>query len=94
MSTIVQPSVTRTGIDPRGPQFTAAITAGVLVIVLATVGALDEWHQSWVPGRSGNDPGDWLADVVGALTGGLVFKRFHCLLDRALPDSSSAKDLP
>ncbi|MEN8673636.1 DUF4395 domain-containing protein [Nocardioides sp.] len=36
MSTIVQPSVTRTGIDPRGPQFTAGITAGVLVIVLAT----------------------------------------------------------
>lgn len=35
MSTIVQPSATRTGIDPRGPQFTAAITAGVLVIVLA-----------------------------------------------------------
>ncbi len=65
-----------------------------VVIVLATVGALDEWHQSWVPQRSGNDPGDWLADVVGALTGGLAFKRFHRLLDRALPDSSSAKDLP
>ena len=65
-----------------------------VVIVLATVGALDEWHQSWVPERSGNDLGDWLADVAGALTGGLIFKRFHCLLDRTLPDSSSPKDLP
>ena len=65
-----------------------------VVIVLATVGALDEWHQSWIPERSGNDPGDWLADVVGALTGGLTFKRFHRLLDRALADSSSAEDLP
>ena len=36
MSTIAQPTVARTGIDPRGPQFTAAITAGVLVVVLAT----------------------------------------------------------
>ena len=36
MSTIAQPTVARTGIDPRGPQFTAALTAGVLVIVLAT----------------------------------------------------------
>jgi hypothetical protein len=36
MSTIAQPTVARAGIDPRGPQFTAAITAGVLVVVLAT----------------------------------------------------------
>lgn len=64
-----------------------------VVIVLATVGALDEWHQSWIPERSGNDFGDWLADVAGALTGALVLKRFHRLVGRPVPDPPSPKDL-
>ncbi|MFP6884600.1 MAG: VanZ family protein [Roseibacillus sp.] len=64
-----------------------------VVIVLATVGALDEWHQSWIPERSGNDFGDWLADVAGALTGALVFKRFYRLVGRPVPDPPSPKDL-
>ncbi len=64
-----------------------------VVIVLATVGALDELHQSWIPERSGNDFGDWLADVAGALTGALVFKRFHRLVGRPVPDPPSPKDL-
>jgi len=64
-----------------------------VVIVLATVGALDEWHQSWIPERSGNDFGDWLADIAGALTGALIFKRFHRLVDRPVPDSPFPKDL-
>jgi len=45
-----------------------------LIILLAlaigaAVGALDEYHQSWIPGRFGNDPWDWLADCLGTLTG-------------------------
>jgi len=35
----------------------------------AIIGALDEFHQTFTPGRSGNDPWDWLADVTG---GGLA----------------------
>ena len=46
----------------------------VVVITLATIGALDEWHQSWIPSRSGNDLGDWGADLLGALTGALICK--------------------
>jgi len=34
-------------------------------------GATDEWHQSFVPGRS-CDPFDWMADTVGALVGAVV----------------------
>ena len=64
-----------------------------VVIVLAMVGVLDEWHQSWIPERSGNDFGDWLADVAGALAGALVFKRFHRLLDPPVPDPPSPEDL-
>lgn len=30
------------------------------------IGILDEYHQTFTPGRSGNDPWDWLADVTGA----------------------------
>lgn len=52
----------------------------VVVGILAVIGMVDEWHQSWVPERSGNDPADWLADLAGALAGALVFRRFHRFL--------------
>lgn len=51
----------------------AAIFAAIL---LAATGALDEWHQSRVPGRDGNDPADWSADVAGSIAGILFFRRF------------------
>ena len=35
---------------------------------IALFGALDELHQSWIPGRS-TDPADWLADSAGGATG-------------------------
>jgi len=41
------------------------------------IGRLDEWHQSWVPMRSGNDIDDFLADMTGTLCGSLVFRRLH-----------------
>lgn len=36
------------------------------------IGATDEYHQSFVPGRSGNDLGDLLADLSGGGAGGLL----------------------
>lgn len=47
------------------------------LILFAIIGALDEYHQTFTPGRSGNDPFDWLADVLGAGTGILFANRFH-----------------
>ena len=38
-----------------------------IFLVGAVVGWLDEWHQSFTPGRSGLDLYDWLADVTGSL---------------------------
>ncbi len=32
---------------------------------LAVIGAGDEWHQTFTPGRNGGDPGDWAADCAG-----------------------------
>lgn len=41
-------------------------------ILGATIGALDEYHQSFVPGRFGNDPWDFLADCLGSIAGASV----------------------
>ena len=51
-------------------------------------GALDEWHQSFVPGRT-PEFGDWVADVVGVTLGyaaGLLLFRWR--RDRAHPPSA------
>jgi VanZ family protein len=39
--------------------------AWVALALAAGYGALDEWHQSFVPGRAASLP-DWVADVAGA----------------------------
>ncbi|MES2476552.1 MAG: VanZ family protein [Verrucomicrobiota bacterium] len=61
--------------DPRLPHWPRLILTAVVVIGL--VGWLDEYHQSQVPGRFGNDLFDWIADVLGGLSGALVFKALH-----------------
>lgn len=41
-------------------------------------GLVDEWHQTFVPGRQGNDPGDLTADAIGGAIGAVsqvVFAR-------------------
>lgn len=52
---------------------------GLLLIVVglcSLIGRLDEYHQGFTPGRSGNDTGDWLADTVGGLFGGWFLIRY------------------
>jgi VanZ family protein len=34
-------------------------------LLAAVVGAIDEFHQSFTPNRTGNDVFDWLSDVIG-----------------------------
>lgn len=49
------------------------LTATLITFALCSaVGAFDEWHQSFIPNRSGNDPYDWLADTVGGLLGAMA----------------------
>jgi len=48
----------------------AAVVAAVLFCM--AIGAFDEWHQTFVPNRSGNDPYDWLADTLGGFVGSLL----------------------
>jgi len=44
------------------------------------IGALDEFHQSFFPERSGNDLGDWIADGLGSLFGILIAANTYRLL--------------
>jgi VanZ family protein len=45
----------------------------ILLVILGIMifGALDEWHQQFIPGRS-MDLFDWLADLSGATIGTIV----------------------
>lgn len=45
-----------------------------VIIASALIGAGDEFHQSFVPNRFGNDPWDWLADVLGGTAAALVVR--------------------
>jgi VanZ family protein len=49
-------------------------------LLFAAIGMLDEFHQTFTPGRSGNDAFDWLADILGSFTGILIANRFHPLV--------------
>jgi len=40
----------------------------VTVIAVAAFGAVDEWHQQFIPGRS-MDVMDWVADSIGGIIG-------------------------
>ena len=40
-----------------------------VTLMSSVIGRLDEYHQTFTPGRSGNDYGDWLADTLGGAAG-------------------------
>jgi VanZ family protein len=44
---------------------------GAAMLLAAAYGATDEYHQLWVPLRTG-DLQDWMVDVIGAWLGALV----------------------
>lgn len=51
---------------------TARWRAAIIAVALAMVfGALDEWHQRFIPGRS-TEFADWQADSLGAAAGALA----------------------
>jgi len=56
---------------------------GIIVFfICAAFGVFDEFHQSFVPGRSGNDLGDLAANIIGGLVA--VFSYFLAIRWRAL----------
>lgn len=61
------------------------LSALLAVTFVALFGVLDEVHQIFVPGRSGADVGDWIADFLGALAGSQCARLFHAILRRLRP---------
>ncbi len=64
----------------RHPAFPQGwVRIAVATVVIALIGWLDEWHQTFTLGRSGNDPYDWLADLLGGAAGAWFFDRLRRL---------------
>jgi VanZ family protein len=61
-----------------GMSFLAA--AGLTILFCSVIGALDEFHQWFIPNRSGLDKWDWTADTVGGLLGSLAGQWLHARL--------------
>ena len=51
------------------------VAPALAVIVASGFGAIDEWHQQYIPGRS-TEYADWQADTLGAASGALAFAIF------------------
>jgi VanZ family protein len=49
------------------------------LIVVPMIGALDEWHQLYVPGRN-SSAWDWMMDVLGAIVA--VYVYYHWIRRR------------
>jgi VanZ family protein len=64
------------------PQTSVAGAIVLAVVIVAVFGALDEFLQTFTPGRTGDDIYDWTADVLGALTGALLSLLAHDRLRR------------
>ena len=70
------------GLRLRKPGWTSFGVAVLTILACSAGGAFDEFHQSFVPNRSGNDPGDWMADTLGGLLGSLAGAWLHKRLKR------------
>ena len=54
---------------PRTTRLRVILAAFLMV---AAIGALDEWHQRYIQGRS-TEFADWMADSAGGLIGALIW---------------------
>ena len=71
----------------------------MVTLVGSVIGRLDEYHQTFTPGRSGNDYGDWLADTLGAAAGAffvllIVLPRIRHLGVKLKKNASKPQILP
>jgi VanZ family protein len=54
---------------PRTTRFRVVLGAFLLT---SAIGAMDEWHQQYIEGRS-TEMLDWMADTTGGLIGAVVW---------------------
>jgi len=60
------------GMRIRKPALGPLALSLITLALFSAIGAFDEWHQTFTPNRSGNDPLDWMADTLGGLIGALA----------------------
>ena len=60
--------------EPRTGSWPAVAAILAAAAAVAVFGAMDEWHQAAIPGRS-TSFWDWTADVVGATLGAIAGAR-------------------
>lgn len=86
----------------RIPWFRRKGWAGVLLVIIitSTFGALDEYRQSFTPGRT-VEFADWIADTLGGALAAILYHRWHwyrAILERSprrsRSDDSSPRDRP
>lgn len=65
-------------------RFQSWLIVFVVTLVLGALGAADEYHQQFVPGRDGLSLADWIADTSGALVGAVLLIRTGPFLSRSL----------
>jgi VanZ family protein len=64
---------------------------GLAMVVAVAIGFLDEWHQTFTPGRHGGDFFDFAADVAGGTTGILAaFLIYEWIKKRIAPSPGPA----
>jgi len=56
----------------------------IIVVLCAVFGILDEYHQSYVPERSGNDLGDLMANFTGGLVSVFLYLFFYVKRQRLI----------
>lgn len=61
-------------------------------VVGSIVGLIDEYHQSFTPGRQGNDLGDWIADFAGSLVGAITMAILLSVAHKRLQRKASKLD--
>lgn len=49
----------------------------IVIVSLSFLGLADETHQLFVANRSGGDPFDWLADLIGTSSGLIILRSFY-----------------
>jgi VanZ family protein len=76
----------------RSVKWTDWRIALLTLALMGAVGAVDEVHQFWTPGRSGADHGDWLADVSGGLAGAWIFLIIYGFVTRTAHSEAPAGD--
>lgn len=74
----------------------AAVAVVWAAIFAALLGAVDEFHQQWIPGRS-MDLIDWMADFTGGTAGGFCSLKMASMIPALLtpkhpPSSRTATD--